>query len=68
MVTKLVKNIFLEICYLLGYYAAYSGYCFTDVSGNLSVPSSRVKKSKTEFFRLCQEISDEVFFLDFFVL
>jgi len=33
MDTKLVKNIFLEICALLGYYAAYSSICFTDVSG-----------------------------------
>jgi hypothetical protein len=31
MVTNLVKNIFLEICALLGYYAAYSSNCFTDV-------------------------------------
>ena len=35
-----------EICPLLGYYAASSGNCLTKFRDNLSVPSSRAKKSK----------------------
>jgi len=50
MVTKLVKTIFLEICALLGYYAAYSSNCFTGVLGQ---QSGTIFKGK--------EIQDEVF-------
>ena len=35
-----------EICALLGYYAAFSSSSVPTFRGNLSVPSSRVKKSK----------------------
>jgi hypothetical protein len=35
-----------EICVLLGYYAAQTGNPFPTFRGNVSVPSSRVKKSK----------------------
>ena len=34
-----------EICPLLGYYAASCGNCLTTFRGNVSVPSSSVKKS-----------------------
>ena len=37
-----------EICALVGYYAAYNNKFLTDVSGKLSVPYSRVKKSFLE--------------------
>jgi len=35
-----------DICTILGYYAAYSGNSLPTFRDNLSVPSSRVKKSK----------------------
>jgi len=35
-----------EICPLLGYYAAYSGNTLPTFPDILSVPSSRIKKSK----------------------
>jgi hypothetical protein len=35
-----------DICALMGYYAALSGSCVPTFRGNLSVPSSRFKKSK----------------------
>jgi hypothetical protein len=41
-----------EICALLGYYAAYSGNSVPTFRGNLSVPSSSVKKSKKKLFLL----------------
>ena len=37
-----------EICVLLGYYAALSGNSVPTFRDNISVPSSRVKKSKTK--------------------
>jgi hypothetical protein len=37
-----------EICILLGYYAAYSGSSLPTFQTNLSVPFSKVKKSKIE--------------------
>ena len=37
-----------EICALLGYYAAYSGNSLPMFLDNISVPSSRVKKSMSE--------------------
>ena len=37
----------VEICTLLGYYAAYSGNSPPTFRDNLLVPSARVKKSKT---------------------
>jgi len=40
------KLINIEICALLGYYAAYSGNSLLTFRDNLSVPSSWVKKSK----------------------
>ena len=39
-----------EICALLGYYSTYSGNSLPKFSGNLSVPSSRVKESKEKGF------------------
>jgi hypothetical protein len=36
----------VEICALLGYYAALNGNPLPMFRGNVSVPSSRVKKSK----------------------
>jgi hypothetical protein len=35
-----------EICSLLGYYAASSGKLLPAFQGNVSFPSSRIKKSK----------------------
>jgi len=35
-----------DICIILGYYAAYSSNSVPTFRGNLTVPSSRVKKSK----------------------
>jgi hypothetical protein len=39
----------VQICALLGYYAALSGSSVPTFRDDLSVPSSRVKKSKTSF-------------------
>jgi hypothetical protein len=36
-----------DICALLGYYTASSGNCLPTFPDNVSVPFSRVKKSKT---------------------
>jgi hypothetical protein len=41
-----VTNRRFESCYLLGCHAAQSGKILTDVSGQPSVPSSSIKKSK----------------------
>jgi hypothetical protein len=45
---NLNKYVWHEICALLGYCAAYSGNSVPTVRDNLSAPSSRVKKSKTD--------------------
>jgi hypothetical protein len=50
-----------EICALLGYYAALSGNSAPTCRDNLSVPSSRVKKSK-------KKAEMKAFFLDFLAL
>jgi hypothetical protein len=39
-----------EICALLGYYASSNGNPLPTVQDNVSVPSSRVKKSKKQFY------------------
>ena len=52
-----------ETCAPLGYYAAYGGNSLPTFRDNLSVSSSRVKKSK-DFFAL----EDETDFLDFLTL
>jgi hypothetical protein len=41
-----------KICTLLGYYAASNGSFVPTFRDNLSVPSSRVKKSKKKFLTL----------------
>jgi hypothetical protein len=46
------KTCKIEICPLLGYYAALSGSYVPTFRDNLSVPSSRVKKFKKEAFFL----------------
>jgi hypothetical protein len=40
------KYVMLDICCLLGYYAAYISNSLPTFRDNLSVPSGRVKKSK----------------------
>jgi hypothetical protein len=40
----------VEICGLLGYYAASGGNTLPTFRDNVSVPSSRVEKSKKRFF------------------
>jgi hypothetical protein len=44
-----------EICASLGYCAAYGGNSLPTFRDNLTVPSSRVKKSKKDFFALEDE-------------
>jgi hypothetical protein len=53
-----------EICAPLRYYAVYGGNSLPKFRDNLSVPSSRVNKSKKDFFAL----EDETDFLDFLTL
>jgi hypothetical protein len=55
-----------EICVLLGYYAPLNGRCVSTFRDSLSVPFSRVKKSKKigPFFK-DKEVQEECF-LDFF--
>ena len=48
------KKLIIEICALLGYYAAFSGSYIPTFRDNLSFPSSRDKKS-----------TNKTFFLDF---
>jgi len=50
-----------KVCALLQYYAAKSGNSALTFQDNLSVPVSRVKKSKRE--RRAREFTDTIFFL-----
>jgi len=52
-----------EIYALRGCYAAYSGNCLPTFLGNLTVPSSRVKKSKINFSGPIFKKSNIVFLL-----
>jgi hypothetical protein len=42
----MITNYLIEICALLGYYSTLSGSSVLTFRDNVSVPSSRVKKSK----------------------
>jgi hypothetical protein len=43
--SKFQKNSAVDVCYLLVYYAAYSGNSIQTFQDNISVPSSKAKKS-----------------------
>jgi hypothetical protein len=50
IVSLYLKFDLCEICALLGYYAVLSGNSVTTFQDNISVPSSRVKKSEKKAF------------------
>ena len=53
---KLQISILFEVCALLGYYTSYGGNSLLKGQDNLSVPSSRVKKSS---YTICCVISQK---------
>jgi len=64
MLQKLQISILFEACAPLGYYTAYGGNSLLKFRDNLSVPSSRVKKSR---YTICCVISQKTAYLAYFV-